>query len=184
VVVVVKQVGRPFWESESRDDDMRDDLVESKVNEVLVELLNRLRAPMEKQNAKAEQALTQLTTAVEDLRGELESLKAETGRNRSPRRSSPSNIYASIALSILLLVGGVLIGMGWRSHGTKTLNITPQLPLHAEVTSQRYANDRLLINFTDAENKPKLAIFRLEDGGTPFAIIDAPTEKKPDVPVP
>lgn len=81
--------------------------------------------------------------------------------------------------------------IGWElrdfAKSYKTRDITPELPQNAKVLSQQYTeNDRLLVRFVGKDQKQKLAVFRLEDGGKPFAIIDDPNppEKNNDVQVP
>ena len=190
VVALVRYVGKPFWGtgSASGGDQLEDDWMETKLNEVLAELLNRLRAPLEKQNARAEQSLTQLTTAVDELRSEIDALRSEAGRTRRGRKAQGTEwqgIFWSVALSLLILVGGVFLG--WAARGwnpaSATRFVKPQLPANSRVISQGYSNDRLLIRFLGQDGKARLAIFRLEDGGRPFAVIEMPSEPRANVPV-
>jgi protein phosphatase len=185
VIAVVKRIGRPFWENNPGGDQVKDDLIiDTKINEVLAELLNRLRAPIEKQNVRAEQTLAQLNSAVQELRDEIDSIRESGGRGKSS--IGFAGIFGTIALSLLLVFGGIMIGRTSKDQPAKaeTRVIKPQLPEQSKVVSQQYINDRLLITFVGADKKEKLAVFRLEDGGQPYAIIDRPTESKPDVPVP
>jgi serine/threonine protein phosphatase PrpC len=189
VVAVVKQVGAPFWgtDSELGDEELREDVLETKLNEVLAELLNRVRVPLEKQNARAEQSLNQLGLAVDELRSEIEVLKGEASGVRRGRKPSGGvmSSFAGVGIGLLILVGGFF--MGWTLKGPLPAtgkDVKPQLPANARVISQDYQNDRLLIKFKGGDDKARLAVFRLEDGGKPFAVIDLPVEKKNDVPVP
>ncbi|HOK55311.1 MAG TPA: protein phosphatase 2C domain-containing protein, partial [Armatimonadota bacterium] len=135
VVAIIKRIGLPFWENDSYSGEsvLRDDLVENKLNEVLAELLNRIRTPLERQHAKADQAVSQLSSAVNDLKAELESLRAETaqiGNQRKPAGSDWKASYGVIALSVLLFIGGIVIGWELRDFAKsyKTRDITPELP--------------------------------------------------------
>ena len=191
VVCVIRSVGRPFWEnntlSEPGEDRLNDDSIDKKLNEVLAELLNRLRAPLEKQNARAEQTLSQLSASVEDLRGEIESLRAETGHVGTRGKTQVGDwrsTFATVALCALLLVGGIFLGMDVNNRDAKPRLITPQLPTNAKVVSREYVDGNLLVYFNGQNDTRKLAIYRLEDGGRPFAIIDLPKEKPTGVPVP
>lgn len=191
VVAVIKYIGRPFWEkdtiSEARDDQLNDNLIETKLNEALAEILNRLRAPLEKQNARAEQALSELSASAQDLQEEIESLRAKAGQTGSGGRAAGSNwrsIFAAVALSAILLIGGIIIGWNTKNSDRKTHLLAPQLPPNVKVTSQEYTDGNLLIYFQGEDKAKKLAIFRMQDGGRPFAIIDLPVEKTTNVPVP
>jgi|GEM_PF-2787802 len=64
----------------------KEDPIEIKLNAVFVELLNRLRGPIEKENARAKQVIEQLNGAVRDLRTQIRTLSEAAGdipNNRS-----------------------------------------------------------------------------------------------------
>lgn len=192
VVAVIKKVGVPFWEIStdlgSGDVELKEDLIEMKLNEVLAELLNRIRTPLERQNIKAEQALGQLNEAVEGLRSEVESLRTEAGHMRvrgKPTSGDWQSGFIIVALSAILLIAGMLIGWTVKDSSAGGQALRLQLPEQSKVVSQEYtSNDRLLVRFLGRDGKKRLAVFRLEDGGKPFAIIDEPASGKSNVSVP
>lgn len=186
VIALIKRTGKPFWEADSKvmDSGIKDDPIEVKLNAVFVELLNRLRTPLEKESARAEQVLEQINTAVRDLRSQVRSLEdsvsgTATSRSR-PRGSyvSTSTLFGAVCCTVLvtLLLSWSLFG---RQPKFQAYELKPVLPQDARVISQQYMNDQLQVKYLDIDGKPMLAVYKAKDGGRPSVIVDLSTSEKP-----
>lgn len=191
IVALIKRIGRPFWEADTEPMETRpkDDSTDTKINGVLVELLNRLRTPLESQSAKGEQVMEQMSAAARDLRTatrELEEVVAEISgtvkRTGGRRRSSgPNGAFLAVAVGAVIVFALLGWAVGSRRPAVKSYELKPVLPAAAQVVSQSYTDDRLLVKFRNEDDRLMMGVYRVEDGGKPYAIIDLTTgsETKP-----
>ncbi len=190
VVAMVKQVGAPFWEADGRPMETRprDDAMEAKLNGVLAELLNRLKAPMDKESQRMEQLLDQLNAVAREVRAashEMEEAAAgmaagirRTGGRRQTGPTVNSTVMGIIVVAMLLSGAfGWIMGRGGKP--SKVYELKPVLPKEARVVSQSFTDNQLQIKYTDADGKLMMAVYNVEDGGRPHALIDLTTQAAP-----